>query len=86
MSGKNELPIIIGHSTRTGMIIHKNIKFGGYDLLIVGLTEEPDKGSPFGWKFIDWVKAVLHFSDMEALELTAETLSKAVKKWRKAEE
>ena len=85
MRKRNDLPIILSHNTHTGLCLFRNMKMGGYDLLIVGLNHEVESGADFDFKDIDWVKTVLHFGDIESMEVTAKTLSKAVKDWKKKE-
>lgn len=48
---KDRLPIIIGHSTRTGMMVFP--KGGGRDMVIVGLNKEIPTGQQFEMEDID---------------------------------
>lgn len=78
---KNRLPIIIGHSTRTGIMVFP--KRGGRDMVIVGLNKEIPTGQQFEMEDIDWIKAVLHFSDVDAMQVTVDALTKEMERWRK---
>lgn len=81
---KDWLPIIIGHSTRTGIMVFP--KRGGRDMVIVGLNKEIPTGQQFDMDDIDWIKAVLHFSDVDAMQVTVDALTKEMERWRKEEE
>jgi len=81
---KDRLPIIIGHSTRTGIMVFP--KRGGRDMVIVGLNKEIPTGQQFEMEDIDWIKAVLHFSDVDAMQVTVDALTKEMERWRKEEE
>jgi len=84
---KDRLPIIIGHSTKTGIMVFPNRNFGGgRDMVIVGLNKEIQTGQQFEMEDIDWIKVVLHFSDVNALQTTVDMLTKELKRWRKEEE
>lgn len=78
---KNDLPIILSHATRTGVMINR--KMGGRDLMIVGLKRDVPSGESFEMTDIDWTKAVLHFADVSSMQITVEALTKEVKKWEK---
>ena len=78
---KDRLPIIIGHSTRTGIMVFP--KRGGRDMVIVGLNKEIPTGQQFEMEDIDWIKAVLHFSDVDAMQVTVDALAKELDRWRK---
>lgn len=80
---RNDLPIILSRSTRTGIMIFPNRKMGGRDVLIVGLKREVPTGETFEMKDIDWVKAVLHFSDVESLRVTVDCLTQELQRWMK---
>ena len=81
---KDWLPIIIGHSTRTGIMVFP--KRGGRDMVIVGLNKEISTGQQFEMEDIDWIKAVLHFSDVDAMQVTVDALTKEMERWRKEDE
>lgn len=81
---KDRLPIIIGHSTRTGIMVFP--KRGGRDMVIVGLNKEIPTGQQFEMEDIDWIKAVLHFSDVDAMQVTVDALTKEMERWRKEDE
>lgn len=81
---KDWLPIIIGHSTRTGIMVFP--KGGGRDMVIVGLNKEIPTGQRFEMEDIDWIKAVLHFSDVDAMQVTVDVLTKEMERWRKEDE
>jgi len=81
---KDWLPIIIGHSTRTGIMVCP--KRGGRDMVIVGLNKEIPTGQQFEMEDIDWIKAVLHFSDVDAMQVTVDALTKEMERWRKEDE
>lgn len=83
MRRKRDLPIILSHETRTGILIFPNRKTGGRDLVIVGLNKEIPSGEFFGLKEVEWVKAVLHFTDVETMKITAKIISEAVSEWEK---
>ena len=86
MRRKHDLPIIIlSHKTRTGILIFPNRKMGGRDLVIVGLNKEIPSGERFCLKEVEWVKAVLHFTDVETMKITAKIINKAVNEWEKEE-
>ena len=78
---KDWLPIIIGHSTRTGIMVFP--KRGGRDMVIVGLNKEIPTGQQFEMEDIDWIKAVLHFSDVDAMQVTVDALTKEMERWMK---
>ena len=78
---KTDLPIILSHYTRTGIMTFPNRKMGGRDMIIVGLKRDIPSGEGFELEDIDWVKAVLHFSDVGSMQITADVLTKAAKKW-----
>ena len=80
---KDLLPIIIGHSTKTGIMVFPNRNFGGRDMVIVGLNKEIPTGQQFEMEDVDWIKAVLHFSDVDALQTTVDMLTKELERWRK---
>ena len=46
-SRRKDLPIILSHNTRTGIMIYPNRKMGGRDVLIVGLNREIPSGESF---------------------------------------
>lgn len=79
---RRDLPIILSHSTHTGIISLKNGNMGGRDLLIVGLNKEIPSGGAFELADIDWVKGILHFADIESLQVTAECLMQEFHRWR----
>lgn len=81
---KDWLPIIIGHSTRTGIMVFP--KRGGRDMVIVGLNKEIPTGQQFEMEDIDWIKAVLHFSNVDAMQVTVDALTKEMERWRKEDE
>lgn len=81
---KDWLPIIIGHSTRTGIMVFP--KRGGRYMVIVGLNKEIPTGQQFDMDDIDWIKAVLRFSDVDAMQVTVDALTKEMERWRKEEE
>lgn len=83
MKQRTDLPIILSHETRTALMIFPNRKMGGRDLLIIGLNKEVPSGQEFEVEDIEWIKAVLHFSDVQAMEITAKALTKVAKEWRK---
>lgn len=80
---KNDLPIILSHRTRTGILIFRNRSMGGRDLVIVGLNKEIPSGERFDSQDIDWIKAVLHFSDVESMQVTADIIAKELNQWKK---
>ena len=80
---RNDLPIILSHNTRTGIMTYPNRKMGGRDVLIVGLNREIPSGEPFALEDIEWTKAVLHIADVESLQITIDCLTEELKRWRK---
>lgn len=80
---KNDLPIIMSHSTRTGIIVYKNRITGCRDLMIVGLNKEVPTGQTFELEDVDWVKAVLRFGDIGALKVTVDGLEEELQRWVK---
>ena len=80
---RNDLPIILSHNTRTGIMIYPNRKMGGRDVLIVGLNREIPSGESFALEDVEWTKAVLHISDAKSLQITIDCLTKELKRWRK---
>lgn len=80
---KTDLPIILSHAARTGIMIFPNRKMGGRDALIVGLNKEVPSGEDFELTDIDWIKAVLHFSDIESLMVTVKALTYELRRWEK---
>ena len=80
---RNDLPIILSHNTRTGIMTYLNRKMGGRDVLIVGLNREIPSGEPFALEDIEWTKAVLHIADVESLQITIDCLTEELKRWRK---
>lgn len=83
MRRKHDLPIILSHKTRTGILIFPNRKIGGRDLVIVGLNKEIPSGDRFDLNDVGWVKAVLHFTDVETMKITAKIINEAVSEWEK---
>ena len=83
MRRKHDLPIILSHETRTGILIFPNRKMGGRDLVVVGLNKEIPSGEGFGPKEIEWVKAVLHFTDVETMRITADIINESARAWEK---
>ena len=79
---KCRLPIILSHNTSTGIAVFPNRKMGGRDLVIVGLNKDIPSGQSFEMEDIDWIKAILHFSDAESLGITIDILIKALKSWK----
>lgn len=77
-----DYPIILSHDTHTGIMVFPNRKMGGRDMCIVGLSREIPSGAGFEMTDIDWIKAVLHFSDVGSMRITAEALTKELKKWK----
>ena len=77
---KDWLPIIIGHSTRTGIMVFP--KRGGRDMVIVGLNKEIPTGQQFDMDDIDWIKAVLHFRTWTPCRLL---WMRSRKRWRGGE-
>lgn len=85
MRRKRDLPIILSHETRTGILIFPSRKTGGRDMVIVGLNKEIPSGEQFSLKEVEWVKAVLHFTDVETMKITAKIINEAVNDWEKEE-
>ena len=85
MRRKHDLPIILSHKTRTGILIFPNRKMGGRDLVIVGLNKEIPSGDRFDLNDVGWVKAALHFTDVETMKITAKIINEAVSEWEKEE-
>jgi hypothetical protein len=75
---KGDYPIIINH--KTGLIAFPN--HGSMELFIVGLKREPETAD-FEKDDIEWIKAVLHFTDTKALKSTINLLTEALTKWEK---
>lgn len=75
-----DLPIIVSHNTRTGIITvpHR----GGVDMVIVGLNKEIPTGETYDMEAIEWIKTVLHFGDVSALQVTVDCLQKELKRWK----
>lgn len=82
MSKRTDLPIILSHNTKTGVMIVPNRKMGGRDMLIVGLNREVPSGERFELEDIKWVKAVLHFSDVDSMQFTVDALKRELKRWK----
>lgn len=80
---RTDLPIILSRSTRTGIMIFPNRKMGGRDVLIVGLNREVPSGENYELQDIDWIKAVLHFSDVGSLRVTVDCLTQELQRWVK---
>lgn len=80
---RTDLPIILSHSTRTGIMVFPNRKMGGRDVLIVGLKREVPSGESYEIQDIDWLKVLLHFSDVESLRVTIDCLTQELQKWLK---
>ena len=80
---RNDLPIILNHETRTGILVFRNRGMGGRDLVIVGLNKEVPSGEQFDFSDIEWVKAVLHFTDVETMQITVDIMTKELKQWSK---
>ena len=55
-------------------------------MVIVGLNKEIPTGQQFEMEDIDWIKAVLHFSDVDAMQVTVDALTKEMERWRKEDE
>ena len=83
MGRKQDLPVILSHNTQTGVMVFPNRKMCGKDMVIVGLNKEIESGKEFEMQDIKWVKAVLHFGDVPAMETTVEVLAKALEAWKK---
>lgn len=83
MRRKHDMPIILSHKTRTGILIFPNRKMGGRDLVIVGLNKEVTSGERFDFSDIEWVKAVLHFTDVETMQITVDIMTEELKQWSK---
>lgn len=81
MRRKRDLPIILSHETRTGILIFPSRKTGGRDMVIVGLNKEIPSGEQFSLKEVEWVKAVLHFTDVETMQITVDIMTKELKQW-----
>ena len=79
---KCKLPIILSHNTNTGITVLPNKKMGGRDVVIVGLNKDTPSGQSFEMEDIDWIKAILHFSDAESLGVTIDILIKALISWK----
>lgn len=73
-------PIIVSHNTRTGIMTlpHR----GGVDMVIVGLNKEIPTGETYDMEAIEWIKTVLHFGDVSALQVTIDCLQKELKRWK----
>ena len=80
---RTDLPIILSHSTRTGIMSFANRKMGGRDMLIVGLKKEIPSGKSYDMEDVDWIKAVLHFADIGALRVTVNCLTQELERWEK---
>ena len=80
---RTDLPIILSHATRTGIMVFPNRKMGGRDVLIVGLKREVPSGESYELQDIDWIKAVLHFSDVDSLRVTVDCLMQELQRWVK---
>lgn len=81
MSRGKDLPIILSHNTHTGIMVFPNRSMGGRDMLIVGLNRDVPSGEEFAIEDIKWLKATLHFSDIESMRITINTLAKELKRW-----
>lgn len=77
----HDLPIILSHNTHTGVMIFPNRKMDGRDVLIVGLNRDVPSGEGFELKDISWIKAVLHFGDVDSLRITIDVMQKELKRW-----
>jgi hypothetical protein len=73
--------VIISRSTNTGVVIARNPKMGGMDVIIVGLNKEFESGADFALDDIGWVKKTLHFGDREAMQNMIKMLERALEKW-----
>ena len=76
------LPIILSHNTQTGVMIFPNRKMGGRDMLIVGLNREVPSGERFELEDVKWIKSVLHFADVDSMQVTADALVKELGRWK----
>ena len=85
MSRTHDYLIILSHATNTGIMIFPNREMSGRDMMIVGLKRDVPTGENFEMQDIDWIKAVLHFADVNALKTTVEVMSQELKRWEKEE-
>ena len=80
---RTDMPIILSHSTRTGIMTFPNRRMGGRDVLIVGLKKEIPSGESYDMEDVDWIKSVLHFADIGALRVTVNCLTQELERWEK---
>ena len=76
--------IIFSHYLHKGLIAVES-KMGGYDLLIVSLSNKYDTGADFPLEAVRKIDAVLHFCDRESVEQTAKGLEFILKRWKEEE-
>ena len=79
---KEKLPVQIGHNLRKGMLAYRNIKNGGFTVMIVWLKKDYSSGAEYDLEDIDKIDTVLHFCDKESMESMVKLLTKILKDWR----
>lgn len=82
MSRTSDLPIILGKNLKKGIMLFRNRKMGGMDMLVVWLNKDVGSGNSFEMDDLEKVNAAIHFADRDTLKLTIDTLTKAWKEWK----
>lgn len=80
MGKRGDLPIMVGHNLRKGLLALRN-KTSGFDLFIVWLKKDYEHGAEYDLSDIEKVDAVLHFCDRESVETTIDTLKSILRMW-----
>ncbi len=78
---KDDLPIMIGSGLGKGVMITRSTIMRGFDMYILWLNGEHEKGASFELEEIRKVDHVIHFCDRESVEQAIEILKTMLKMW-----
>ena len=79
---KETLPVQIGKGLNKGLMVYKDIKNGGYSVMVVWLKRPYEGGEEFEIEDICKMQTVLHFCDKGSAEKMLEILNGIVKEWK----
>lgn len=72
---REKLPVMIGHHLKKGLLVLRNTRMGGFDLVILWLNRDCESGQEYDFSDIKKVDTVLHFCDEESVDQTMNALS-----------
>ncbi len=85
MARKTDLPIVVGKSLNKGIVCTRSPELNGFDMYIVWLdrNKEFESGKEFDLQDIEAINAVIHFCDIESVEIMINALQEVLEMWKK---